>query len=412
MSYQYPLPAGVSNTNAAYFYAGNNVYNLGTFIKPVNAQSLITIDYTKITPAWVVNSFNFLVDVGGNPQLVVSNTAISTTGNVLTFLLSGGIAGQQYNLTINSVQLSQQSRSDILTINIPSDDGCGCPPGGALTSPGPNQLAGATITYNDVPRFFVSGLSPSGPNVMDWWYNPTNGSLQEYVETSVNPPAYSWHIFNAPSITSDVPVDNKLYARSNQTWVLEPIQYDAYADGKFYGRINNAWAPVATATTLWGTFNASTGVITWNTQSGQSGNSLPPPSTVNQASYLICSVAGSTPPFGAPAGSYVANDWLLSDGTQWVHIGSAGAMYASQVVVNPAVENHTDVQGALQAVDTLVQKSGVIISDTAPLSPNAGNLWWDSIGGQLYIYYIDVNSSQWVITSDVMSSINLDMGVF
>ena len=411
MSYQYPLPAGVSNTNAAYFYAGNNVYNLGTFIKPVNAQSLITIDYTKITPAWVMNSFNFLVDVGGNPQLVVSNTAISTTGNVLTFLLSGGIDGQQYNLTINSVQASTQSRSDILTINIPSQDGSGCAASGPITSIGPNELAGATITYNDVPRFFVSGLSPSGPNVMDWWYNPTNGSLQEYVETSVNPPTYSWHMFNVPTITSDAPIDNKLYARSNQQWVLDVIQFEAPNDGKLYARINNTWGAVPLTSALWGTFNATTGVITWNTQSGQSGP-LPPATSANTGNYIICAVAGSTPPIGAPVGSYTVNDQLLSDGTQWIHITSAGTVYASSVVVSPTIEGKADVQSALAAIDQIAQTAGVVIQDTAPITSRIGSLWWDSVDGQLYVYYNDGTSTQWIIANNAMNSVNLDMGTF
>ena len=41
--------------------------------------------------------------------------------------------------------------------------------------------------------------------------------------------------------------------------------------------------------------------------------------------------------------------------------------------------------------------AAVTISDTAPASPAVGNLWWDSVGGQLYIYYNDGTSSQWVL---------------
>ena len=36
------------------------------------------------------------------------------------------------------------------------------------------------------------------------------------------------------------------------------------------------------------------------------------------------------------------------------------------------------------------------ISDTAPSSPSAGQLWWNSATNKLYIYYTDANSSQWV----------------
>jgi hypothetical protein len=40
--------------------------------------------------------------------------------------------------------------------------------------------------------------------------------------------------------------------------------------------------------------------------------------------------------------------------------------------------------------------SGVTVSDTAPSSPSAGNLWYYSVDAQLYIYYNDGDTSQWV----------------
>jgi hypothetical protein len=44
--------------------------------------------------------------------------------------------------------------------------------------------------------------------------------------------------------------------------------------------------------------------------------------------------------------------------------------------------------------------AGTTISATAPESPEAGELWWDSDNGNLYIYYDDGTSSQWVSASD------------
>ena len=41
----------------------------------------------------------------------------------------------------------------------------------------------------------------------------------------------------------------------------------------------------------------------------------------------------------------------------------------------------------------------VSIGTTPPGSPTVGALWWDSTNGQLYIYYDDGNSTQWVTTS-------------
>jgi hypothetical protein len=41
------------------------------------------------------------------------------------------------------------------------------------------------------------------------------------------------------------------------------------------------------------------------------------------------------------------------------------------------------------------------IQATKPATANAGDLWWDSNTGTLYLYYVDANSAQWVAaTSD------------
>jgi hypothetical protein len=40
------------------------------------------------------------------------------------------------------------------------------------------------------------------------------------------------------------------------------------------------------------------------------------------------------------------------------------------------------------------------VGDTAPTTPQPGTLWWDSVGGQLYVWYVDANSSQWVIANN------------
>lgn len=42
---------------------------------------------------------------------------------------------------------------------------------------------------------------------------------------------------------------------------------------------------------------------------------------------------------------------------------------------------------------------GCVISDTAPSNPSSGDLWWKSDEGQMYVYYNDGTSSQWVIAN-------------
>ena len=59
---------------------------------------------------------------------------------------------------------------------------------------------------------------------------------------------------------------------------------------------------------------------------------------------------------------------------------------------------------------TIAINSGVIsaagasitVSDTPPSSPSAGALWYDSVGGQLYVWYTDPNTSQWVPATNQM----------
>lgn len=44
------------------------------------------------------------------------------------------------------------------------------------------------------------------------------------------------------------------------------------------------------------------------------------------------------------------------------------------------------------------QTAVITISATAPSSPVVGMLWWDTIGGWLYVWYDDGTSQQWVGT--------------
>jgi len=54
--------------------------------------------------------------------------------------------------------------------------------------------------------------------------------------------------------------------------------------------------------------------------------------------------------------------------------------------------------------NSLAGGSAIAIGSVPPSSPVTGQLWWDNIGGQLYIYYNDGNSSQWVPATGIPTS--------
>ncbi len=55
--------------------------------------------------------------------------------------------------------------------------------------------------------------------------------------------------------------------------------------------------------------------------------------------------------------------------------------------------------------------ANVTISDTAPGSANAGDLWWESDKGRLKIYYNDTDSTQWVDASPPLGQPNVPVAV-
>ena len=47
---------------------------------------------------------------------------------------------------------------------------------------------------------------------------------------------------------------------------------------------------------------------------------------------------------------------------------------------------------------------GTVVSDTPPASPQVGQLWFDGVGGQTYVWVQDANSSQWVIANNAQGA--------
>lgn len=176
----YPIP-GNSFAALTTFYA-NNTYQLGQFSKPVNASATITVDYSKLTPAVVVTKVSFLVDVGGKPRLLISSPNVNATA--ISFGLSQGIFGKTYTIEVIATLADGTVRNDFLTIAVLYEGGdCCCIP--FAIPAGQNQISQLNFDYltfvNSAIQYFVSSTAPTNANLMDQWFNLTNGLLYEYI---------------------------------------------------------------------------------------------------------------------------------------------------------------------------------------------------------------------------------------
>ena len=68
-----------------------------------------------------------------------------------------------------------------------------------------------------------------------------------------------------------------------------------------------------------------------------------------------------------------------------------GTMYRALAAIIP---------GAFDLTKWQIAGGAVTISDTPPANPQPGNLWFSSVEAQLYIWYHDATSSQWVIANN------------
>jgi hypothetical protein len=94
-----------------------------------------------------------------------------------------------------------------------------------------------------------------------------------------------------------------------------------------------------------------------------------------------------------------------ADSSNWVAFQGPATVSSNVTWTLPAADGttgqvlSTNGSGALSWATASGGGGGgasVTTSDTAPTSPADGDLWYDSVGGRLYVYYEDPNTSQWV----------------
>lgn len=127
---------------------------------------------------------------------------------------------------------------------------------------------------------------------------------------------------------------------------------------------------------------------------------------------------GSAYPYDATPLTQTAS--LAAVGTQvvaFVSVGSPGLVYTCQYVVRSTLGRQITIELGVQVSGVPIGASGygpipsylaVTISDGPPSNPQCGQLWWDSSSPELYIYYCEPTSSEWVIVTGNYGAIPSD----
>jgi len=142
-----------------------------------------------------------------------------------------------------------------------------------------------------------------------------------------------------------------------------------------------------------GTVNASSSPITFSAI-----NSLKV--SIDSNGYLLINTATSGGSYflQVQGSTYIANTLTVAGVT---NLGAVGNV----IITGGTSGQYLSTNGAGGLSWATVTGGGggasVTISDSAPISSSAGNLWWDSSVGNLAIYYVDAAGGQWV---DAVSS--------
>jgi hypothetical protein len=89
-----------------------------------------------------------------------------------------------------------------------------------------------------------------------------------------------------------------------------------------------------------------------------------------------------------------SSNWVAFQGPATVSSNVTWTLPSADGTANQVLS--TNGSGTLSWATAAAGGASVTTSDTAPSTPVDGDLWYDSVGGRLYVYYQDPNGSQWV----------------
>lgn len=255
-----------------------------------------------------------------------------------------------------------------------------------------NSLAGkAPEAPNDASIYGRSGLN--------WVATITKATYDAFVTATNNAIALR---------LTDAPNDANFYGRSGAAWVIGYTK--AALDTLLAGKVAKAGdtmtgqltlAPAAANATLQltapaGAFNS---ILNLNKDVAATGGNALFGRVANLARWTVW--LGVNAETGANAGSdfflqrYTDAGGLIDSPITIPRSTGKMALTLAPTIPAPGVgtdaANKTYVDAQVAAV-----VGGAIISDAPPGSPKPGQIWWESDTGNLFIWYADANTSQWV----------------
>ena len=159
MNYPYPIPGSSSAApvyTGPYFQVGNECCN-GGMTNDIDAVTKVVFDYTYQLPSGVnVNTIAYEVTPSVDQMLVVSNKVLS--GNIATFMVSGGTVGQSYSIETLATLSDGQVWVDHIAVMVTDCDANIGVGNGLLFTYGPIVLAN-TLYYDATAGQTVFSLS-------------------------------------------------------------------------------------------------------------------------------------------------------------------------------------------------------------------------------------------------------------
>jgi hypothetical protein len=104
----------------------------------------------------------------------------------------------------------------------------------------------------------------------------------------------------------------------------------------------------------------------------------------------------------------VGNTTWVWDGTKWTTVSGVAPVVTEYLplvggtLTGPLIlaADPTIPLGASTKEYVDVNTGAVLLSATPPLDAKVGALWWDTVGGNLYVWFDDGTSQQWVAASN------------